>query len=60
MRVNQENINYNVRRMVSELVDSLYDFIDDSKDVDNIRIATLGEIRGICEFAKCMEEVLKA
>lgn len=60
MRINQENIDYNVRRMVSELVDSLYDFTDDSKDFDNMRVATLGEIRGICEFAKCMEEVLKA
>lgn len=60
MRINQENINYNVRRMVLELVDSLYDFTDDSKDFDHMRVATLGEIKGICEFAKCMEEVLEA
>lgn len=59
MQISKKNIDYNVRRMVSELVDSLYDFTDDSKDFDNIRVATLGEIRGICEFAKCMEEVLK-
>lgn len=59
MKISKENIDYNVRWMVSELVDSLYDFSDDSKDFDHIRIATLTEIRGICEFAKCMEEVLE-
>lgn len=60
MRINQENINYNVRRMVEDLVEQLYDYSDDTGDSDNLRIATLGEIKGICEFAKCMEEVLKA
>lgn len=60
MRINRENINYNVRRMVSDIVETLYEYSDDSGDFDNLRIATLGEIKGICEFAKCMEEVLKA
>ena len=60
MRINQENINYNVQRMVSDIVETLYDYSDDTGDFDNLRIATLGEIKGICEFAKCMEEVLKA
>ena len=60
MKINRENIDYNVRRMVSDIVETLYDYSDDSKDFDNLRIATLGEIKGICEFAKCMEEVLKA
>lgn len=60
MRITQENIAYNVQRMVSDLVETLYDYSDDSDDFDHMRVATLGEIRGICEFAKCMEEVLKA
>lgn len=60
MRINRENINYNVRRMVADLVETLYEYTDESLDFDNLRIATLGEIKGICEFAKCMEEVLKA
>ena len=60
MRITQENIAYNVQRMVSELVSTIYDCSDASDDMDHIRIATLGEIKGICEFAKCMEEVLKA
>lgn len=59
MRINRENINYNVRRMVGDLVETLYDYTDESLDFDNLRIATLGEIKGICEFAKCMEEVLE-
>lgn len=60
MRITQENIAYNVQRLVSDLTETLYDCSDDTDDFDHIRIATLGEIKGICEFAKCVEEVLKA
>lgn len=60
MRISSENIDYNALREISGLVNGLLDYSDDSGDMDNIRITTLGEIRGICRFAEIMKEVLKA
>ena len=60
MKIAEENINHNAVRLISELTDSIYDCSDASGDMDHIRIATLGEIKGICEFAKVMKEVLQS
>ena len=58
MKITEDCINHNVVRIVSELTDSIYDCSDANADMDHIRIATLGEIKGVCEFAKVMKEVL--
>lgn len=60
MKIAYENIYYNALNEISELVSELYEYTDEEDGFDNIRLATLGEIRGICRFAKIMEEVLKA
>lgn len=59
MRITYENIFYNALREIGEMVSELYEYTDDEKSSDNIRLATLGEIRGICRFAEIMQEVLK-
>lgn len=60
MRINRENIDYNAMREINALVNEIYEATDDSDDFDNIRIAALGEIKGICRFAEIMKEVLEA
>lgn len=59
MRITYENIFYNALREIGEMVSELYEYTNDEKSSDNIRLATLGEIRGICRFAEIMQEVLK-
>lgn len=60
MRINEECINHNVARLVGELVEELYDFTAADEGSDHLRIAVLGEIRGICQMAQTMKEVLEA
>lgn len=60
MKIDEGCINHNAVQMVLELVGTIYDCSDSNDDMDHIRIATLGEIKGICEMAKVMKEVLKA
>lgn len=60
MRINEESINHNVARLIGEIVEDLNDLTDADKDMDHARIAMLGEIRGICQMAQTMKEVLNA
>ena len=60
MRISKENIYYNAFLEIDELVSELYEYTGEEKSAENIRLATLGEIRGICRFAEIMKEVLKA
>ena len=60
MRISKENIDYNALRENGELVSELYEYTGEEESDENIRLATLGEIRGICRFAEIMKEVLKA
>jgi hypothetical protein len=59
MKIDEACINHNVARLVDEMTSALYDIVDDDEDMDHIRIATLGEIRGICQLANALKEVLK-
>ena len=62
MRICTENINYNAVRLISDLIESRYDLIEEDKQ-DQERgylIMTLGEIAGIIEMSDAMKEVLKA
>lgn len=60
MKIDESSIDYNVVRLVKALVDSVYECSDSNDDMDHIRLATLGEIKGICTMAETMKEVLKA
>jgi hypothetical protein len=59
MKISYENIDYNALRLIGEMVSELYEFTDSDANMENMRIATLGEIRGICQMAATMKEVLK-
>ncbi len=58
MKIDEACIDHNVVRIISDLTDSIYECSDSNADMDHIRIATLGEIHGICKFARVMKEVL--
>lgn len=60
MKIDAACIDHNVVRIILELTDSIFDCSDANGDMDHIRIATLGEIKGVCEFAKVMKEVLES
>lgn len=59
MKISYESIDYNALRLIGEIVSELYEFTDKDENMENMRIATLGEIRGICQMADTMKEVLK-
>lgn len=60
MKIDEECINHNVALLVGDLIGELYDFTNADEGSDHLRIAVLGEIRGICQMADAMKEVLKA
>ena len=60
MKIDESCINHNALRLIGEMVTELYEFTDSDASMENMRIATLGEIRGICQMAVAMKEVLKA
>lgn len=60
MKIDEACINHNVVRLVDEMVSELYEFTDKSDSMDNMRVATLGEIRGMCQLANALKEVLRA
>lgn len=60
MKISYENIDYNALRLIGEMVSELYEFTDKDESMENMRIATLGEIRGICQMADVMKKVLRS
>ena len=60
MKIDESCINHNALRMISESVSELYDYTDSKEEFDNIRLAVLGEIRGICTLAETLKEVLRS
>lgn len=60
MKIDEACINHNVVRLVDEMTSELYEFTDKSDNMDNMRVATLGEIRGMCQLANALKEVLRA
>lgn len=60
MKIDESCINHNAVRLIGELVSELYEFTDADDSMERMRVATLGEIRGICQMADAMKEVLKA
>lgn len=59
MKIDEACINHNVVRLVDEMTATLYDFVEPGGEMDYLRVATLGEIRGICDLANALKEVLK-
>lgn len=61
MRINEENINHNVVRMIKDLTESRYDMImEGTAEERGYLLMTICEIAGIIEMADAMKEVLKA
>lgn len=60
MKITEECVNHNAVRLIGEMVSELHEFTDADDNMERMRIATLGEIRGICQMANAMKEVLKA
>ena len=60
MRINEDNIDYNVQRLIDEYIDDPFMYAENDVENDNKRLLMLGYVRGVLDFAKCMKEVLKA
>ena len=58
MKVAEDNINHNAVRLINDIVT---DFVDNSvaECDDNYATSTIGYIKGICDMANAMKEVLK-
>ena len=62
MKIDEESINHNAVKQISEFVESRYEMLADSNERVNYDylIMTVGEIAGICEFAEALKEVLRS
>ena len=62
MKIDEGGINHNVLRLISELVKSRYEFIDEASESTKVAFMamTLGEIGAICDFAEALKEVLRS
>ena len=60
MRITEDNIDYNVQRILDEYIDDPFMYAENDVENDNKRLLILGYIRGVLDFAKCMKEGLKA
>lgn len=60
MRINEENIDYNVQRLIDENVACPYEYSEQKDDSDHTRLITLGYIRGVIDMGNTMKEVLRS
>ena len=56
MKIDEVCINHNVDKLIGEMTDELYEWVDN----DRLMAVSLGEIRGIHQLAEALKEVLKA
>ena len=59
MKVDEGNINHNAVRIISELVEGIYDGKCNQEDYGFL-VMTVGEIAGVCEMANALREVLRS
>lgn len=62
MRIDEACIDHNVHGLIADMLSlsDLYDWSGPSETARNLQLVTLGEIRGICQLATALKEVLKA
>ncbi len=62
MKIDEESINHNVVKQISELVESRYELLNDTSESTEVAFMamTLGEIGAICDMAKALKEVLRS
>ena len=58
MKIDEGSINHNALRLISELMEGIYDGSGNESDYGYLAM-TVGEIAGICEFAEALNEVLR-
>lgn len=60
MKFDAACIDHHVHRLIDDMLSDLYDWSGASETQRNLQLVTLGEIRGICQLATALKEVLKA
>jgi hypothetical protein len=58
MKVDEACINHNALRLIQREVAQFPKFINQDEECESIRLAALGEIRGVCVLAEALKEVL--
>lgn len=58
MKIDEQSINHNAVRLISELVEGIYDGEGNEQDYGYLAM-TVGEIAGVCAMAETLKEVLK-
>lgn len=59
MKIDELNINHNALRLISELVECIYEGKCNQEDYGFLA-RTVGEIVGICELAEALNKVLRS
>lgn len=63
MKITEDVLNNNAVRIIDDLTDGPFNMIaNDEKDLieeRGVALMTLGEIRGVCNLARALKEVLK-
>lgn len=57
MKIDESCVNHNAVRLISEITFGLYECVE--PESERYLLPMLAEIRGICEMAQAMKEVLR-
>ena len=57
-RIDEGCIDHNTTRLIEEYTQCIWEDVGDNRD--NVRLMTLGYIRGVLEMGEAMKEVLKS
>jgi len=59
MKIDEACINHNVTRLTAEILNPLYETLNDNSQDNLYRIENLGEIKGMLMLADALKEVLR-
>lgn len=58
MKIDEACINHNALRLINEIVESPYEYVEQDKNADHCRLMTIGAVRGVLDMAEAMKGVL--
>lgn len=59
MIYNESQIDECAMQAISDIIGNVYEYSDDDKDTDNMRLITLGEVTGIVKLAESLKAAVK-
>ena len=59
MIYNESQIDECAMQVISDIIGNVFDYSDENKDMDNMRLVTLGEVTGVVMLAESLKAAIK-